>query len=143
MPSETVGTPFMVSMSVTVKKWVHMPKLILVVDDEEDIREIVSEYLQGLGYDVIEATDGEQALQHCEKHHFDLVITDIRMPKMNGLDLLDALKERDDFRPVVLMTGYDLSKPEVENLHHKADGYVLKPFNLEKMKQQVESLLKE
>jgi len=119
-----------------------MAKLILVVDDEEDIREIVSEYLQGLGYEVMEATDGEEALFKCSQQRFDLVITDIRMPKMNGLDLLNALKAGDGERPVVLMTGYDLSKPDVDNLHYKADGYVLKPFNLDKMRQQVESLLK-
>jgi len=120
-----------------------MSKIILVVDDEEHIREIVSEYLQGLGYEVVEAANGEVALTMCKERDFDLVITDIRMPRMNGLDLLDSLKSQNQTRPVVLMTGYDLSKNEVEGLHYKADGYVLKPFNLDKIRQQVETLLKD
>jgi len=120
-----------------------MAKIILIVDDEEHIREIVSEYLQGLGYEVVEAANGELALATCAEQHFDLVVTDIRMPKMNGLDLLSALKAQNETRPVILMTGYDLSKNEVEGLNYKADGYVLKPFNLDKIRQQVELLLKD
>lgn len=110
-----------------------MAKNILIVDDEEHIREIISEFLDGQGYQIFEAADGEVALQLYENNEFALVITDIRMPKMNGLELLNAIKTKNQNQPVVLMTGYDLSKNEIANLTHHADGYVLKPFTLNQM----------
>ena len=107
---------------------------ILVVDDEENIREIITEFLDTLGYNVISARDGEEALRMCTKYSFDLVITDIRMPKLNGLKLLQMLKQIFPTLPVILMTGYQPSKSQEEAMTTKADAYLLKPFSLSSLR---------
>ena len=119
-----------------------MSKKILIVDDEEHIREILSEFLTDQGFSVMEATDGEMAMELFSENQYDLVITDIRMPKMNGLELLSAVKAKDKKNPVVLMTGYDLSSNEISNCPFQADGYVLKPFNLKQLLAYVHDLVK-
>ena len=119
-----------------------MPKNILVVDDEENIREIISEFLQTLGYNVVEASNGEDAIVACSKTKFDLVISDIRMPKMNGLKLLKSLKAYMPDLPIVLMTGYQPSKAQEESLTTKADGYLLKPFSLSSLRQVILKVFK-
>ena len=119
-----------------------MSKKILIVDDEEHIREILSEFLSEQGFSVMEASDGEFAINLFKEHQFDLVITDIRMPRMNGLELLSAVKSHDKQNPVVLMTGYDLSNNEIANCQFQADGYVLKPFNLKQLLAYVHDLVK-
>jgi two-component system NtrC family response regulator len=111
-----------------------MIKNILVVDDEENIREIITEFLDTLGYNVISARDGEEALRMCTKYSFDLVITDIRMPKLNGLKLLQMLKQIFPTLPVILMTGYQPSKSQEEAMTTKADAYLLKPFSLSSLR---------
>jgi len=114
-----------------------MKRNILVVDDEDSIREIIKEFLETLGYNVVEAADGEEAILECSKHKFDMVITDIRMPKMNGLKLLKNLKTYMPDLPVILMTGYQPSKAQEESLSAKADGYLLKPFSLNSLRQAI------
>lgn len=112
-----------------------MSKNILVVDDEDNIREIITEFLQTLGYNVVEASNGEDALLACTRTKFDLVISDIRMPKMNGIKLLKSLKTYMPDLPIILMTGYQPSKMQEDNLSVKADGYLLKPFSLTSLRQ--------
>lgn len=119
-----------------------MSKNILVVDDEEHIREIISEFLQAFGYNVITAENGEEALKACSKTSFDLVITDIRMPKMNGLKLLKALKSHLPDLPVILMTGYQPTKAQEETMTTKADNYLMKPFSLNTLRQSILKVLK-
>ena len=119
-----------------------MSKNILIVDDEENIREIIGEFLETLGYNVFEASNGEEAIMACGKAKFDLVITDIRMPKMNGLKLLKTLKTVMPDLPVILMTGYQPSKNQETNLSVKADGYLLKPFSLNSLRQAILKVFK-
>eukprot|EP01156_Anaeramoeba_ignava_P009913 Anaeramoba_ignava/a478447_17.p4 GENE.a478447_17~~a478447_17.p4 ORF type:complete len:122 (+),score=7.63 a478447_17:1950-2315(+) len=119
-----------------------MTKNILVVDDEENIREIISEFLQTLGYNVVEASNGEEAIIACSKTKFHLIISDIRMPKMNGLKLLKAIKTYMPDLPVILMTGYQPSKAQEESLSTKADGYLLKPFSLNSLRQSILKIFK-
>lgn len=119
-----------------------MSKNILVVDDEDNIREIISEFLQTLGFTVVEASNGEEAIIACGKTKFDLVISDIRMPKMNGLKLLKSLKTYMPELPVILMTGYQPSKTQEDSLSIKADGYLLKPFSLNSLRQTILKIFK-
>jgi CheY-like chemotaxis protein len=119
-----------------------MSKNILVVDDEDNIREIITEFLQTLGYNVVEASNGEDALLACTRTKFDLVISDIRMPKMNGIKLLKSLKTYMPDLPIILMTGYQPSKMQEDNLSVKADGYLLKPFSLTSLRQTILKVFK-
>ncbi len=115
-----------------------MSKRILVVDDDENVREIITEFLLTLNFEVSEANDGEEAIKLCGRLPFDLVITDIRMPKMNGLQLLRKLKTVIPELPIILMTGYYPSKAQEDNMTAKADGYLLKPFSLGTLRQAIQ-----
>ena len=108
-----------------------MSKKILIVDDEEEIREVLGEYLAGLGHIFMEAENGEQAYEVFKENKFDLVISDINMPKMNGLKLLKLVKAIAPNLPVILTTGFELTKQEIRSLAVKPDAFVKKPFSLE------------
>jgi CheY-like chemotaxis protein len=87
----------------------HVPR-VLVVDDSPVIRDIIGEVLTAAGMDVKSATDGRTALELMEGEQFDLVVSDIEMPKMDGLELLQAVRQRSAILPVVMLTTR--SKPE-------------------------------
>src|SRR5476651_72411 len=79
---------------------------VLIVDDEPNLRKILSAQLSRDGYDVLTAEDGEQGLQILREHHIDLVVTDLKMPKVDGMTLLrEALREDPDL-PVVMITAH-------------------------------------
>src|SRR5262245_11660876 len=79
---------------------------ILVVEDEESLRMLLSSLLEEEGYEVVTATDGETALQMLVDSNFDLAICDVRMPKIDGWGFLDALRERGQQPPVIMMSAY-------------------------------------
>ena len=83
-----------------------MNERILLVDDEPDILDMLQHFLNGQGYQVKKALGGEEAIEIFQADSFDLVITDIRMPGMDGLDLMLRLKEMDKDVEVIILTGY-------------------------------------
>ena len=83
---------------------------VMVVDDEEDIVNLMSETLEGWGYHPSTAIEGEEAFDKMQKNAVDLVITDLKLPKMNGVQLLDKLKNFEDSTEVILFTGYPENK---------------------------------
>jgi DNA-binding NtrC family response regulator len=101
---------------------------ILIVDDEEKIRTILSIILSGAGHRVSEAGDGQQALQRLEDEHFELVISDVRMERMGGLDLLGAIGDRELGIPLIFITAYATLESAVEALRLGAADYLVKPF---------------
>ena len=105
-------------------------KTILVVEDDDAYREMIAALLVKKGYDVKKASNGKLALQEFSFSPIDLVISDIKMPVMHGLDLLVELKKINSKVPVVLMTGfsYILETQEAQNLG--ADDFILKPFHV-------------
>ena len=101
---------------------------VLVVDDEAAIRYSVSKTLQRVGYTVREAASGEEALDAARSQHFDVVLTDIRMPPgIDGVDLVRILKEIDPDMVVILMTAYPSLNTAVEALRLGAHDYLIKP----------------
>ena len=104
-------------------------KQILVVDDEPNLRRVLSAQLARDGYDVHTAEDGEQALQLLQDHHIDLVITDLRMPKIDGMELLRRALELDEELPVVMITAHGTVDNAVEALKTGAFDYITKPFD--------------
>lgn len=109
---------------------------ILVVDDESEIRRFLKEVLSS--YEVLEAGDGEEALQLFKKEKPDLVITDIRMPKMDGFALLSKLREEQPELPVLALSGV-VGGEEVEE--YEFDGFIDKPVNLEEFRRVIEDAL--
>jgi two-component system response regulator PilR (NtrC family) len=85
--------------------------------------------------------DGEEALNQLKIQDFDLVISDIRMPKMNGLALLKNIKKTDSQTPVVMITGFPSTCPVQKAMQEGADGYLAKPFRIEKIDELMRELL--
>jgi two-component system response regulator AtoC len=104
-------------------------KQILVVDDEANLRKVLSAQLTRDGYEVHTAEDGEAALAFLKEHHIDLVITDLRMPKVDGMDLLRAALRDDPSRPVVMLTGVGTVDNAVEAMKTGAFDFISKPFD--------------
>ena len=105
-------------------------RLILIVDDESNILSILSKMIKRLGYNVEKASDGEKALELLKNKEFDLVISDINMSGMDGMNLLKKIKAETSTLPVILTTGFD--EEEVLPLVRTkvADGFIQKPFRM-------------
>ncbi len=109
-------------------------KRILVVDDEESLRRVTQLRLQQAGYDVATAADGNQALAFLERNPRDLVLTDLRMPGLSGIELLAKIKEAYPEVIVILVTAFGTIESAVEAMKHGAYDYVIKPVNAEALK---------
>ncbi len=117
-------------------------KQVLIVDDEPNLRKILAAQLSRDGYDVLLAEDGEEGLATLREHHIDLVITDLRMPKVDGMTLLrEALREDPD-RPVVMITAHGTVDTAVEALKTGAFDYLTKPFDKDEVRQIVAKALR-
>jgi EAL domain-containing protein (putative c-di-GMP-specific phosphodiesterase class I) len=110
---------------------------ILVVDDDGDVRKAVGLALSSTGYDTCSASSGRDAAELVRGVPFDAVITDIRMPDMNGIDLLRALRSHDDDLPVILMTGCPEIATAAEAVSLRAFAYIEKPFELSELQKVV------
>jgi CheY-like chemotaxis protein len=106
------------------------PLHVLVCDDEEDILELLGEYLRARGYRVSSAVDGEDALEHVRAGGVDLLLTDLKVPGLDGLALLHAVQRSGRPTGVLLMTGYGTVETAVAALQGGAREYLLKPFRL-------------
>ena len=103
---------------------------ILVADDEPEIRELLGEYLTARGHSVRTAADGRAALALLDEAPADVLLTDIRMPLMEGVDLVQAIKEREQPIGVVVMTGFPTIESATTAMKLGASDYLLKPFRL-------------
>ncbi|WP_354012038.1 sigma-54-dependent transcriptional regulator [Dyella japonica] len=104
---------------------------ILVVDNEAKMRRILELSLKSMGHAVLEAADGVEALAIIEKQAIDLVLTDLRMPRMDGMALLAALRERNQDVPVIVMTAYATIETAVAAMKLGAIDYIIRPFEME------------
>lgn len=104
---------------------------ILAVDDSASMRQMVSFTLRSSGFDVIEAVDGQDALEKIADRHVDLVLTDQNMPRMDGLTLIRELRERERFRRVPILMLTTESSPEMKQAGRAAGatGWMVKPFD--------------
>src|SRR4051812_40214774 len=117
-------------------------KQVLIVDDEPNLRKILAAQLSRDGYDVLLAEDGEQGLSLLREHHIDLVITDLKMPKVDGMTLLrHALAEHAEL-PIVMITAHGTVDTAVEALKLGAFDYLTKPFDKDEVRQIVAKALK-
>ncbi|MFQ5583775.1 MAG: sigma-54-dependent transcriptional regulator [Calditrichia bacterium] len=111
---------------------------VMVVDDEENIREVLSGYLQSLGYSVVTAVDGEDALSKFKRGSFDLIVSDLLMPTIDGLELLKKIREQDRDVIFLMITGYPSIETAVEAIKKGAYDYITKPFHMEDVKLRIE-----
>lgn len=109
-----------------------MPK-ILIIDDEKSIRNTLKEILSYEGYEVTEAQDGIEGLKFVEKDKFDIILSDIKMPKMDGIEVLEKLQEISPETPVVMISGHGNIDTAVEAIRKGAFDYISKPLDLNRM----------
>jgi two-component system response regulator PilR (NtrC family) len=106
---------------------------ILIVDDEPSMRDLLSILLTRAGYQVTTVADGEEAIGHIGKEIFDLVITDLKMPKMEGLDVLKAVKKSNPETVVLVVTAFASTETAVEAMKCGAYDYITKPFQIDEV----------
>ena len=106
---------------------------ILIVDDEKNYPLILSAVLQEEGYEALTADSGHEALAILERSDVDLVLTDMKMPSMDGIELLEHIKARDPDLPVIMMTAYGTVEKAVEAMQKGAYNYIIKPFDNERL----------
>ncbi|MEM6959643.1 MAG: response regulator [Myxococcota bacterium] len=110
------------------------PQTVLVADDEHNLRRVLRAQLLRDGFEVIDVADGEAALEALEEHHVDVLITDLRMPKRDGMSLLREAASRHPDVPVIMITAHGTVDTAVEALKVGAFDYVTKPFDRDELR---------
>lgn len=120
-----------------------MAKTILIVDDSASIRQVVGITLKGAGYDVIEATDGQNALNKLTGQRVHLIISDVNMPVMDGITFLKQVKARPEYKftPVIMLTTESAEAKKAQGQAAGAKAWVVKPFQPQQMLAAVAKLI--
>lgn len=116
---------------------------ILAVDDSASMRQMVSFTLKGAGFEVQEASDGVQALSEAKTRKFDLVLSDVNMPNMNGIELVKELRQLADYKfvPVLMLTTESAGDIKMQGKQAGATGWIVKPFNPEQLLSTIKRVL--
>ena len=114
---------------------------ILIVEDEADIRDLVTAYLEKESYQVFEAEDGAEAIEAARKINFDIIILDIMLPEMNGLDVLSVLRRESDVY-VIMLTAKTEEVDKLVGLNMGADDYMTKPFSPRELVARVNAVMR-
>jgi len=116
---------------------------ILAVDDSASMRQMVSFTLAADGHDVVDAIDGKQAFEIAQTESFDLVLTDVNMPEMNGLELTQKLRGLEQYRftPILVLTTESSVEKKKEGRSAGATGWIVKPFNPEQLLATIKKVL--
>lgn len=118
-----------------------MNDVILVVEDESNIRANIVAFLEAEGFDTIQAKDGEEALHLFNEKHPDLIILDLMLPKVDGLEVCKQIR-RDSDVPIIMVTARDEEIDKLLGLELGADDYITKPFSLRELKARIKAVLR-
>ena len=118
-----------------------MAKQVLIVDDNPNMSSLLQEMLEVFDYESVRASDGEEALAKVNEGNISLIITDMRMPKMSGLELIQKVKEQHPKLPIVLISGYTVGIMENEPSEIKPDGFLGKPLSMSEVEKMLNTLL--
>lgn len=151
---EGIGTTFTISFPLAERDKVSKNKIkrrkqvfkflsgnVLIVEDEKKLREMVVEFVRNIGFTVSEASNGIEALEKVKENHFDILITDLKMPKMGGVDLIYEIRKEDNDLKILVLTGLlsvDLVKDN--NIRYLVDSYLNKPFKEDVLYRELEKL---
>lgn len=116
---------------------------ILVVDDEEALRTVLSSELSGEGYQVDSASDGDEAITTLQSKKFDLVLLDIKMPKVDGFEVLKHIKKNHPDMKVIMLTAFADLKNAIESKKLGAEDFISKPYDLVDLLTTIERVLSE
>ena len=114
---------------------------ILVVEDQDDLREVVAETLREESFAVDESPDGEEGLYKALNWDYDLIVLDVMMPVMDGWEVLEKLRKEKQ-TPVLMLTALDQVRDKVKGLNHGADDYLAKPFDLAELVARVRAVIR-
>lgn len=119
-------------------------KKILVVDDETDLLDLIEYNLKKEGFDVLKAENGEEGIQIAKEHKPDLVLMDIMMPKMDGMEAVEKMRADDDLKaiPIIFLTARSDEKTEVEGLNKGGDDYITKPISTTKLISRIKAVMR-
>jgi two-component system, chemotaxis family, chemotaxis protein CheY len=121
-----------------------MPKVILSVDDSRSIRQMVTFTLTQAGYEVVEAVDGKDALAKLAVANVDMVITDLNMPNLNGIELIREVRKQTKYKfiPILMLTTESQDASKQEGKAAGATGWIVKPFNATQLVEVVKKVLR-
>lgn len=115
---------------------------ILIIEDEEKIARVISLELEHEGYDTATAKTGNEGIEQVRQHNWDLVILDIMLPELSGLEVLRRMRASDDVTPVILLTARDALPDKVSGLDLGANDYMTKPFSIEELLARIRAALR-
>jgi len=120
-----------------------MTATIVIVDDEPDLLDLLKLILtEKTNHKILTTTDPHQAIEWCKTYNADVLISDLRMPEMEGIELLKIIKQMDPNLPLILITAFGSIESAVEAMRHKAFDYITKPFRKEQILMTVDKALK-
>lgn len=121
-----------------------MGKLILTADDSASMRQMVTFTLKGAGYDVLEAVDGKDGLEKAKKNDADMVITDLNMPHMDGIQMIREIRALPKYKfiPIILLTTESQDEKKMQGKAAGATGWIVKPFKPEQLLAVIKKVLK-
>jgi two-component system cell cycle response regulator DivK len=121
-----------------------MPRKILIVEDNEDSRELVVKVLRNKGYEMVEAADGEEALEKAVAEKPELILLDISIPKLDGYEVAKRLKSMEEFQetPIVAFTAHAMKGDREKVIAAGFEGYISKPVNIRDLPDQVKSFIR-
>ena len=122
----------------------NRPPRVLIVDDEEEVRLSVGEYLETKGFVIAEAEDGEEALAKAFTEKPDLILLDLRLPKVDGYQVCQTLKGNPitSVIPIIMITALNTTNQKVKGIEFGADDYVEKPFDLEELSARIKMVMR-
>jgi len=121
-----------------------MPKKVLIVEDNEDNRELVVKVLRNKGYEIVQAADGEEALEKAVAERPDLILLDISLPKLDGYEVAKRLKSMEEFQeiPIIAFTAHAMKGDREKVIVAGFEGYISKPINVRELPDQVRSFIR-
>lgn len=125
-----------------MKEGSYLGKVIAVVDDEQKIREMIGSYLHNEGFETLEAADGVAAVKLVEEHEVDLVLLDVMMPNMDGLQALREIRMISRKMPVIMLTARTEELDKLLGLEMGADDYITKPFSMRELVARMRAVLR-
>ena len=115
---------------------------ILIIDDDENIRKVLTTILEDEGYDVESVDTAKKAIERTRRKFYNLALIDIRLPDMEGIELLTKMKNTTPKIRKLIITGYPTLQNAVEAVNRGADAYIMKPFDMEKVLEEIKDQLK-
>jgi diguanylate cyclase (GGDEF)-like protein len=130
-------------MKASLRDQSYGPQRILVVDDERSVRELVAESLSYIGHQVTTAADGTEAAEKLQNGTFDIVVTDMDMPRMDGMELIKHIRQHHPDTDTIAITGHATKYKYVDVINAGAADFITKPFGLDKLEAKIRRLLRE